>query len=360
MARSSSNSARSRPAPAGVRSRRRRRARRQPPGAHRSRFERGLLLGGPERLGDQRRAGRRVLLPVRPDEQIRARPPRCSRSPRRPRKVHISQAITGLQAFTTYHYRLVVTGAAAANTVTFTTPKIPLSVAIVAVPNPVTYGVALHGRGHALRHRRRQPRGDAAVQPVPVHGPLRPVRQPAAHEPHGWVRVPGARGHREHAAAGLHGRPDPRVQPGRHRAGRGAGDDARPQHPPAGLRAAVRNRGTGRGRRADRLPARDPAVTAPRTSAARSSRRSPPRGRSSAASCGSTRASTRRSSRSPTAPTCPPPACRSWFASSPSFCRLRRERRPARWLITIPTSSVIRITMISGALPEPTTQLTLT
>lgn len=55
-------------------------------------------------------------------------------------KVHISQSITGLAAFTTYHYRLVVTGAPAANTVTFKTPKIPLSVAIVAVPNPVTYG----------------------------------------------------------------------------------------------------------------------------------------------------------------------------------------------------------------------------
>ncbi|HTQ68885.1 MAG TPA: hypothetical protein VMI13_09370 [Solirubrobacteraceae bacterium] len=55
-------------------------------------------------------------------------------------KVHVSQTITGLQAFTTYHFRLVVTGATAANTVRFTTPKIPLSVAIVAVPNPVTYG----------------------------------------------------------------------------------------------------------------------------------------------------------------------------------------------------------------------------
>lgn len=55
-------------------------------------------------------------------------------------KVHISQAITGLQAFTTYHFRLVVTGATAGNTVSFKTPKIPLSVAIVAVPNPVTYG----------------------------------------------------------------------------------------------------------------------------------------------------------------------------------------------------------------------------
>jgi hypothetical protein len=55
-------------------------------------------------------------------------------------RVHVSQALTGLQPFTTYHVRLVVTGAAASNTQTFTTPKIPLSVAIVAVPNPVTYG----------------------------------------------------------------------------------------------------------------------------------------------------------------------------------------------------------------------------
>jgi len=55
-------------------------------------------------------------------------------------RVHVSQAISGLQAFTAYHFRLVVTGAAAANTVTFKTPKIPLSVAIAAVPNPATYG----------------------------------------------------------------------------------------------------------------------------------------------------------------------------------------------------------------------------
>lgn len=55
-------------------------------------------------------------------------------------RVHVSQTVTGLEAFTTYHFRLVVTGAAAGNTQTFTTPKIPLSVAIVAVPNPVAYG----------------------------------------------------------------------------------------------------------------------------------------------------------------------------------------------------------------------------
>jgi len=55
-------------------------------------------------------------------------------------RIHISQAITGLQAFTTYHFRLLVTGATAGSTLTFKTPKIPLSVAIAAVPNPVTYG----------------------------------------------------------------------------------------------------------------------------------------------------------------------------------------------------------------------------
>ena len=57
-------------------------------------------------------------------------------------RIRITQAITGLASFTTYHFRLVVTGATAGNTLSFTTPKIPLSVAIVAVPNPVVYGGA--------------------------------------------------------------------------------------------------------------------------------------------------------------------------------------------------------------------------
>jgi hypothetical protein len=57
--------------------------------------------------------------------------------------VAVSQAVTGLAPVTTYHYRLV--GVNAAGTVlgadrSFTTPKIPLSVAIVGVPNPVRFG----------------------------------------------------------------------------------------------------------------------------------------------------------------------------------------------------------------------------
>ena len=110
-------------------------------------------------------------------------------------RVHVAQAIAGLQPFTTYHFRLIVTGASAGNTDTFKTPKIPLSVAIVAVPNPVTYGQpftvegTLSGTGG----------GNAEVMlqynPFPFTCAVRAVRQPAGHEPDGRVRVPRARGH---------------------------------------------------------------------------------------------------------------------------------------------------------------------
>jgi hypothetical protein len=57
--------------------------------------------------------------------------------------IRVSQAITGLQALTTYHYRIVASspaGVAQGHDRTFTTPKIPLSVAITGVPNPVVFG----------------------------------------------------------------------------------------------------------------------------------------------------------------------------------------------------------------------------
>jgi hypothetical protein len=57
--------------------------------------------------------------------------------------IKVSQAVTGLQPGVTYHYRVMATGPG--GTVkgadrTFTTPKIPLSVQIVGVPNPVLFG----------------------------------------------------------------------------------------------------------------------------------------------------------------------------------------------------------------------------
>jgi hypothetical protein len=55
----------------------------------------------------------------------------------------VSQAITGLTPLTVYHYRIVAVSADGATLGAdqhFTTPKIPLSVAIVGVPNPVPFG----------------------------------------------------------------------------------------------------------------------------------------------------------------------------------------------------------------------------
>ena len=56
---------------------------------------------------------------------------------------NISQSITGLQAGTVYHYRIVATnssGTAYGKARTFTTAKIPLSVQLAGAPNPVIFG----------------------------------------------------------------------------------------------------------------------------------------------------------------------------------------------------------------------------
>jgi len=56
--------------------------------------------------------------------------------------VMVSLAVTGLAANTLYHYRLVAFGAVAAvgQDRMFTTPEIPLSLAIAGVPNPDVFG----------------------------------------------------------------------------------------------------------------------------------------------------------------------------------------------------------------------------
>lgn len=57
--------------------------------------------------------------------------------------VKVTQALTGLQGFTTYHYRLVAVGpggTAVGLDRVFSTPKIPLSLQISASPDPLTFG----------------------------------------------------------------------------------------------------------------------------------------------------------------------------------------------------------------------------
>lgn len=57
--------------------------------------------------------------------------------------IHVIQAVGGLQANTTYHYRIVASspgGATPGADRTFITPKIPLSLQIAGSPNPVLFG----------------------------------------------------------------------------------------------------------------------------------------------------------------------------------------------------------------------------
>jgi hypothetical protein len=55
----------------------------------------------------------------------------------------VSQSVSGLKALTTYHYRILASSSAGTTKGadrTFTTPAIPLSVAITGVPDPVLFG----------------------------------------------------------------------------------------------------------------------------------------------------------------------------------------------------------------------------
>jgi hypothetical protein len=64
--------------------------------------------------------------------------------------VHVSLPVGGLQPVTLYHYRLLAvnaTGASAGGDGFFTTKKVPLSLAILAAPNPVLYGGNLFVQG---------------------------------------------------------------------------------------------------------------------------------------------------------------------------------------------------------------------
>jgi hypothetical protein len=64
--------------------------------------------------------------------------------------VKVSVPITGLQPLTVYHYRLIAVNAAGARTgadSSFKTAKIPLSLQILAAPNPVLYGAPVTIQG---------------------------------------------------------------------------------------------------------------------------------------------------------------------------------------------------------------------
>ena len=92
--------------------------------------------------------------------------------------VPVSQAIAGLQPLTVYHYRIVAVsagGTTLGDDRSFTTPRIPLSVAIVGIPNPVSFGFpfvvegTLSGTGSAGHQVRLE------ANPFPYTGGFQPV-----------------------------------------------------------------------------------------------------------------------------------------------------------------------------------------
>jgi hypothetical protein len=92
--------------------------------------------------------------------------------------VPVSQAIAGLQPLSVYHYRIVAIsagGTTLGDDRSFTTPRIPLSVAIVGIPNPVSFGFpfvvegTLSGTGSAGHQVRLE------ANPFPYTGGFQPV-----------------------------------------------------------------------------------------------------------------------------------------------------------------------------------------
>jgi hypothetical protein len=107
--------------------------------------------------------------------------------------VGVTQAIAGLQAVKTYHYRIVAVGPGGAvdgDDRTFTTPKIPLSIAIVGVPSPIVFGSPFtvegtlsgtDGPNHAIQLQ---------ANPFPYLGGFQNVGNPAITGPTGAFSLP--------------------------------------------------------------------------------------------------------------------------------------------------------------------------
>src|SRR3982074_69440 len=66
------------------------------------------------------------------------------------RTVRVNFPVSGLQPVTRYHFRLIAVNAAGASAgadVSFTTKKVPLSLAILVAPNPVIFGANMFVQG---------------------------------------------------------------------------------------------------------------------------------------------------------------------------------------------------------------------
>jgi hypothetical protein len=95
--------------------------------------------------------------------------------------IRVSQSVGGLQPLTTYHYRIVASSAAGTtqgNDRTFTTPRIPLSVAIAGSPNPVVFGNSFLVEGTLSGTRAGNHAVVLQANPFPYTGGFKAVGNP--------------------------------------------------------------------------------------------------------------------------------------------------------------------------------------
>jgi hypothetical protein len=107
--------------------------------------------------------------------------------------VAVSRQVSGLQPATIYHYRLVAINAAGTATSqdhTFTTPKLPLSLAIAGVPNPLSYGSPLTVEGNLTGTGSANHAVVLQVNPFPYTAGFKTLGNPELTSPTGAFSFP--------------------------------------------------------------------------------------------------------------------------------------------------------------------------
>ncbi len=107
--------------------------------------------------------------------------------------IRVSQSVSGLQPLTTYHYRIVASspaGTTKGQDRTFTTPKIPLSLAITGVPDPVIFGNSFLVEGTLSGTGAGDHEIVLQANPYPYTGGFKNVGNPEVTNPTGGFSFP--------------------------------------------------------------------------------------------------------------------------------------------------------------------------
>lgn len=107
--------------------------------------------------------------------------------------IRVSQSVSGLQPLTTYHYRIVASspaGTMKGQDRAFTTPKIPLSLAITGVPDPVVFGNSFLVEGTLSGTGAGNHEIVLQANPYPYSGGFKIVGNPEVTNPTGGFSFP--------------------------------------------------------------------------------------------------------------------------------------------------------------------------